>query len=237
MTVDSDTHNDLKKIMEEEEKKSPNRFHNSFQQIFWDQQLEAACKHDAKGMRWHPLMIRWCLFLRHQSQSAYETLRQSGCISLPSQRTLRDYTHYVEASTGFNTEVDKQLMEAAKIGNCKEYEKCVIILLDEMHIREDLVFDKSTGTLVGFVNLGDTNSHLLEFEQSLLQDMTPSRPQLAKTMMTFMVRGLFTSLRFVYAQFPCKNVTGDLLFDPFWEAVYRLERCGFKVNSLIMLSL
>ena len=51
VTVDSDTHNDLKKIMEEEEKKSPNRFHNSFQQIFWDQQLEAARKHDAKGMR------------------------------------------------------------------------------------------------------------------------------------------------------------------------------------------
>ena len=211
VTVDSDTHNDLKKIMEEEEKKSPNRFHNSFQQIFWDQQLEAARKHDAKGMRWHPLMIRWCLFLRHQSQSAYETLPQSGCISLPSQRTLRDYTHYVEASTGFNTEVDKQLMEAAKIGDCKEYEKCVIILLDEMHIREDLVFDKSTGTLVGFVNLGDTNSHLLEFEQSLLQDMTPSHPQLAKIMMMFMVRGLFTSLRFVYAPFLCKNVTGDLL--------------------------
>ena len=30
-------------------------------------------------------------------------------------------------------------------------------------------------------------------------------------------------------QFPCKNVTGDLLFDQFWEVVYRLERCGFKV--------
>ena len=24
---------------------------------------------------------------------------------------------------------------------------------------------------------------------------------------------------------------GDLLFDPFWEAVMRLERCGFKVLS------
>ena len=103
VTVDSDMHNDLKKIVEEEEKKSPNRFHNLLQQIFWDQQLEAARKSNAKGMRWHPLMICWCLFLRHQSQSAYETLRQSGCIALPSQRTLCDYTHYVEASTDFNT--------------------------------------------------------------------------------------------------------------------------------------
>lgn len=26
------------------------------------------------------------------------------------------------------------------------------------------------------------------------------------------------------AHFPCLNVTGDLLFDPFWEAIFRLER-------------
>ena len=175
------------------------------------------------------MMICWCLFLQHQSQSADETLRQSGCIALPSQRTLRDYTHYVRATTDFNTEVDKHIMEAAKISSCEEYEKCVILLLDEMHIREDLVYDKNTGTLVGFVNLGDTNSHLLAYERSLQQDTTPTCPQLAKTMMMFMVRGLFTSLRFAYAQFPCKNVTSDLLFDPFWEAVYRLESCGFKV--------
>ena len=56
------------------------------------------------------LMIHWCLFLCHQSQSAYmyETLRQLGCIALPSQQTLGDYTDYVQATTGFNTKVDKQ---------------------------------------------------------------------------------------------------------------------------------
>ena len=48
-------------------------------------------------------------------------------------------------------------------------------------------------------------------------------------MMVFMVRGLFSSVKFPYAQFPCAAVSGDLLYDPFWEAVCRLERCGFKV--------
>ncbi len=50
-------------------------------------------------------------------------------------------------------------------------------------------------------------------------------------MMVFMVRGLFTKLQFAYAQFPCSKVSGDLLYDPFWEAVYRVERCGLKVRS------
>ncbi len=47
--------------------------------------------------------------------------------------------------------------------------------------------------------------------------------------MVFMVRGLFTRLRFPYAQFPCCSVTGELLFNPFWEAVIRLERMELKV--------
>ena len=46
-----------------------------------------------------------------------------------------------------------------------------------------------------------------------------------------MVRGLFSHLQFAYAYFPCHNITGDLLYDPFWEAVYRLERSGFKLSS------
>ena len=49
-------------------------------------------------------------------------------------------------------------------------------------------------------------------------------------MMTFMVRGLFSHLQFPYAHFPCHDLTNDLLYAPFWEAVYHLERLGFKVH-------
>ena len=56
------------------------------------------------------------------------------------------------------------LVHAAKVGSCPECEKYVILLIDEMHIREDLVYDKQTGELVGFANLGDVNQHLLAFE-------------------------------------------------------------------------
>lgn len=52
---------------------------------------------------------------------------------------------------------------------------------------------------------------------------------IVKTMLVFYVRGLFSDLEFPYAQFACKSLSGDLLFSPFWEAVYRLERMGLKV--------
>lgn len=91
--------------------------------------------------------IWWCLYLRHLSSSAYETLRKTGVLSLPSQRTLQDYTYYTEAPPGFSLGVDQQLMDAANINSCPEREKQVILLLDEMHIKENLVYDKHTGTL------------------------------------------------------------------------------------------
>lgn len=170
----------------------------------------------------------------YRSGGAYELLRSSGCVKLPSQRTLRDYTHYVQAGNGFSNGVDQMVANAAKIGSCPEREKHVILLLDEMHIRQDLVFDKNTCAMIGFSSLGDINDHLLKFEQSLDSSDPPS-PKLAKTMMVFMVRGLFSKLQFPYAQFPCTDLSGELLYQPFWEAVGRLEACGFKVSHTMCL--
>ena len=54
--------------------------------------------------------------------------------------------------------------------------------------------------------------------------------QLAKTMLVFMVQGLFSGLE--YVQFPCASITGDLLFDPLWKAIARIELCGLKVLAM-----
>ncbi len=97
-------------------------------------------------MRWDPLMIRWCLYLRHFSSSGYEMLRASGVIK-PSQRTLRDYTYVTKTKTGFASDVDQQLIEEANLQTFHEREKHVIILMDEMHIKENVVYDKHSGTV------------------------------------------------------------------------------------------
>lgn len=40
------------------------------------------------GMRWHPMIIRWCLFIRQKSSKAYDAVREAGFINLHSTRTL-----------------------------------------------------------------------------------------------------------------------------------------------------
>ena len=119
----------------------------TFGRAFWNAQKRALTVKHLCGMRWDPVMIRWCLYLRHLAgSSAYEMLRESGAITLPSQRTLRDYTYYTKTRCGFGDDVDQQLMEVAHIRTCPEREKYVILVMDEMHIKEDIVYDKHTGT-------------------------------------------------------------------------------------------
>lgn len=83
---------------------------------------------------------------------------------------------------------------------------------------------------MGFVNLGKINNHLLQFESVLSCDKQPH--QLASSIVVLMVRGLFYKFNFPYAQFACDTLSGNLLMDPIWGAIFRLERMGFCVLSL-----
>ena len=75
-------------------------------------------------MKWDPVIIKWCLYLRHLSGGrAYEMLRESGVVRLPSQSTLRDYTIYTKTKCGFSDDVDLQLLEIAKLDTCTEKDK------------------------------------------------------------------------------------------------------------------
>lgn len=65
---------------------------SSSQNLFWKQQMKAI-KSGKNGMRWDPTIIRWCLNIRQKSSAAYDALRDSGFIELPSSRTLFAYSH------------------------------------------------------------------------------------------------------------------------------------------------
>ena len=69
-----------------------------------------------------------------------------------------------------------------------------IYIYTNIHLhREDLVYDKHTGNLIGYTNLGEVNNHLfLAFADH--------PPDPAKSML---VKGLFTDLKYPYAQLSC----------------------------------
>lgn len=87
----------------------------------------------------------------------------------------------------------------------------MFILIDEMHLKEGLVYNKGSGSLIGFCDLGDVVQQLNDFEQNISSD-TPIKRPLAKAMTVFMVRGVFTNIKFPYAQFPMTSGTRYDLF-------------------------
>eukprot|EP00794_Sanderia_malayensis_P001207 gene1207-583_t len=183
--------------------------------LFWEQQQKIASR-SPTGHRYHPMIIRWCLSIASKSASAYDeligTFKGSGVIELPSRRQLRDYTNAIRPKTGFNHKVVDTL--AKMVSAYKPVERYVSILFDEMKIQGGLVWDKSCGELIGYVNLGDpdVNYSTLENQESI-----------ATHAFVFMVKGICSRLQYVLGYFATSAVTGCQLFPIFWRAVAILE--------------
>ena len=61
-------------------------------------------------MRYHPMVIRFCLSLATKSASAYDELRSAKIIKFPSLRTLRDYKNAIKPCVRFNSTVIDELL-------------------------------------------------------------------------------------------------------------------------------
>jgi len=189
VVLDSNLNSDLASVMKERTEKVHQECpEGSFRRVFWDQQLKSAKVKNPKQMRWHPAVIKWCLHLKYISSGCYHAVRSSGLLCLPSERTLRDYSNWIRPGVGFSAEVDAQLKKEANVS--EEKDKIVVLIWDEMKIREDLVFNKHTCDLVGFLNIGDVNAQL----DKVGEDVHPGKKsrQMASHMLLFMVRGVFT---------------------------------------------
>ena len=87
-----------------------------------------------------------------------------------------------------------------------------------MKIKEDLVYQKSTGRLVGFTDLGDVPKQLRDFEARINKTADPESI-LASHMFVTMVRGLFWNFMYPLAHFPTSKTTSEEIFALVWRYV------------------
>ena len=225
--VDTDLEVDLIHIMNENTDDIRKRYgKGTFARLLWDEQLKAATAKNPRQIRWHPMLIKWCLNLKLLSNSAYNALRTTGFLTLPSERTLRDYIHYFSNNAGFQNEVHQQLLEELNLLRLPETKKYVSLIIDEMKIKDGLVYNKQCGKVIGFADFGDINNELMQLEKST------EHPPIATHVLVLMVRGLFFKLEFPYAHFATEGVSADTLYPIVWEAVRRLEIDGVKVMCI-----
>ena len=79
--LDATTHHDILTIMQNHHKTIAGSYPegSTFSAHFLDEPTERC---NSKHFRWHPAMIKWCIFLRHKSSKAYELIRKSKSIIL-----------------------------------------------------------------------------------------------------------------------------------------------------------
>ena len=182
-----------------------------FMELFWQQQKKMFSS-SAAGVRFHPMIIRYCLSLAAKSPSCYEELRNSGILVLPSQRTLRDYRNFIRPKRGFHESVLQELKAMTDL--YFDVQRYIVLLFDEMKIMSNLVFDKVTGELIGYVDLGDPDINFATLDKA---------DAVATHALVFLVRGVCTELKFSLAYFTTNGITAIQLMPLFWEAVCILE--------------
>ena len=196
-----------------------------FMKFFWEEQQNYLSS-STNGARYHPMFIRYCLNLASKSPSFYDDIRydknnDTGFLVLPSRRRLRDYKNYIHPTSGFNNEIIAELTRTVE--NFSEQEKYCVLLMDEMKIQENLVWDKHTGDLIGYVNLGDFQLNFATLKKS---------DDIASHVLVFLLRSIVNPFKFTLANFATKKVTSLQLFPLLWKAVGILEDNDLKVMAV-----
>ena len=89
-------------------------------------------------------------------------------------------------------------------------------LINEVFILR-AAFTRKIEKLVGYCDIDNINNHLILLEKEYMEnDAEHRKATLAKIMMMFMVRGLFTDLEFPYASFPTGNLKEEQLVPIFY---------------------
>ena len=135
------------------------------------------------------MIIRFLVSLAAKSLSAYDELRNSNILILLSRIKLRHYKNAIRQHVGFNESVTDELIKIAS-SLLEGYQRCVVLSFDEIKIQENLVFDKYTGDLIGYVDLED-----IELNHSTFQDIN----DLGTHALVYYVRGIESDLKFSLA--------------------------------------
>ena len=90
-----------------------------------------------------------------------------------------------------------------KIKYFSDKEKFIVLLMDEMRIQENLVWDKHNGELIGYVDLGD-----IDLNYATLSKVTT----VASHVLVFLIRSVVNPFIFSLANFATEGISASQMF-------------------------
>ena len=147
------------------------------------------------------MIIRFSLSLTAKSASAYDKLRNSKCLILPSRRTLTDYKNIIRPEAEFSKKVIDEFSIKARY--LKENQRYMSFIVDEIKVQQNLADDKHTHQLIGYVDLGDRQLNFSTFNEY---------NALASYILVFYLKGILCDFEFAMAYFATKGATSHEIF-------------------------
>ena len=110
-----------------------------------------------------------------------------------------------------------------KVNYFSDKGKFVVLLMDEMKIQENLVWDKHNGELIGYVDLGDIN-------YAAMSKVTT----VASHVLVFLIRSIVNPFKFSLANFVTDDISASQMFPLLWKAISVCEKGSLKVIIVIL---
>ena len=184
------------KLLEGHLREHTGNIQDSFLEVLLRDQA-TALNTEAKQMRWHPLVIRWCLRIYIKSHKLYDNLRNSGGLKLPSGRTLSDYKNFCSPKSGWQTQNLRKMREEFDKMKPPKHASLGGLIFDEVKINEGLVFDPKNWELIGFTDLMDDDG----------TEENHGQQNLATHILQFFYRSIFFKFDYPCAFFLTKTTT------------------------------
>ena len=147
----------------------------------------------------------------------------TGFLIFPSRCHLQDYESYIKTERGFNRNVMRELRHKEKEFSDKE--KFVVLLMDEMKIQENMVWNKHNGELMGIVDLGGTDLNYATFSKVTT---------VASHVLVFLIRSIVNPFKFSLANFVTDDISASQMFPVLWKAISICEKGSLKVITVIL---
>ncbi|CAH1712291.1 unnamed protein product [Aphis gossypii] len=170
-----------------------------------------------KNRRYNENWMLLCLLFQIRSPGGYKFLREQNLLPLPCVTTLRKHLLAVKIGCGFDEKFFKLLKKKFDVKN--KYEKKVILVYDEIFLRENISVNSRTLTYHGLEDLGD------DFENKSLEK--------ANHALVLMIQGLAENLHQPIAVFTSRgSVKGIDLAKIVTKAILLLENAGVEVLGI-----
>ncbi|KAG0413076.1 hypothetical protein HPB47_009788 [Ixodes persulcatus] len=157
------------------------------------------------------------------STEAYEYIRCEQLLRLPCRNTLQKYIGIETGEVGFSSLVRCRLETELQSLTAPQSRVCSLVV-DEMHIKQKLEYNKQRDPFVGDVNMSLDLDHLTQAENNSI---------LANSLLCFLLCGLAARFKIPVGYFFTKACTGAELAETIVHVIKKTEELGFEIVRLV----